>query len=86
MAKHKTHAQNPRVKPKNHIHKRKGGIDATLDSTCLDAISWDRKSKTLDVAFVDGSVASYGGISRRDVRDLLDAGSPGREFNANIRD
>lgn len=57
----------------------------SLDSRSLAAVGYDETSRTLEVAFVNGSVYQYHDVPAGVFAALLSAESAGRYFNAAIR-
>lgn len=57
-----------------------------VDSSCIDAIAFERSTSTLKIRFHSGSVYQYDDVSYDVFSDLLDAGSIGSFFNYHIKD
>jgi hypothetical protein len=57
-----------------------------IKSTCLSSADYDPQAETLTLTFKkDGSVYTYHGVSQAEYANLMNAGSKGGEFNADIR-
>ena len=56
-----------------------------VSSTVLSALTYDKSTQTLLIAFKSGRIYRYLGVPAQTVDDLLTAESKGRFFNASIR-
>jgi hypothetical protein len=64
----------------------RGGMEQrTFTSEVLAAVTWDAGSNTLDVEFTTGRIYRYWMVPLSVYEGLLHAESPGRYFNAEIR-
>lgn len=59
---------------------------APLESSAVNSVGYDPRTKALDVEFAGGAVYRYAPVPDRVVRQLLRAPSKGRFVNARIRD
>ncbi len=57
-----------------------------VDSSTLHDVAYDSERRRLVLTFVSGSVYEYADVPAKIARDLLEAESKGRYFNAHIRD
>ena len=60
-------------------------IVASVNSTCLDEVFYNGDAQELTLTFASGSTYSYAGVPADVAQGLVDAGSKGRYFQANIR-
>ena len=56
-----------------------------VDSSNLAAVSYNKESYELTIAFLDGSIYRYEGVPMEDYVDLMRADSHGEWFYDNIR-
>ena len=55
-----------------------------VDSSMMASVGYDRARKTLEIEFQTGDIYEYLDVPRDVFRGLLDAGSKGRFFHAEI--
>jgi hypothetical protein len=56
-----------------------------ITSSNLRSLGYDAESSTLEVEFNSGAVYQFQGVPQAEWESLLNAGSKGRYFNANIK-
>lgn len=56
-----------------------------VSSSNLAAVGYDEESSTLRVEFLNGTSYEYYNVPKEVFEDLLNAGSKGQYFNANIK-
>jgi hypothetical protein len=57
-----------------------------VKSSTLDAVAYDEGSSTLAVRFKNGSEYEYPGVSESIFQGILAAPSPGKYFQAHVKD
>jgi hypothetical protein len=56
-----------------------------VTSSLIASIGYDAATATLEVELVDGAVYRYYAVPRRHAEELLEAPSPGRYYNQEIK-
>lgn len=57
-----------------------------LTSECIDTVHYNPRNFLLTIAFQDGRVYEYSDVPHWTVYSLVQSASPGRYFNAAVRD
>ena len=57
-----------------------------VDSSMIDAVGYDERSRTMEVVFNSGRVYRYLGVPKEEYDGLLAAGSKGSYMHANVID
>lgn len=58
---------------------------ATVESSNLRSVFWDEPTETLVIEFISGSKAGYRDVPEYMFNNLVEADSPGRFYNSNIK-
>jgi hypothetical protein len=56
-----------------------------VDSTQLERIGYDEETQECQVEFSSGSTYSYSNVPKNVVDDIVNAGSPGRQFAQTLK-
>ena len=58
----------------------------SVTSSNIKSVGYDEDTQTLEVEFKSGAVYQYYGVDESVHFDMIDAGSVGQYFNANVKD
>ena len=58
----------------------------TIDSTTIQSVGYDPETETLEIEFQNGRLYRYTGVPEAVYTGLMNAESPGKYFNGEIRD